>query len=57
MEVALPQWDDPDPRARTGEELAGVAGIVARYLRDGAVSVREAALPGITDRPAGVGGP
>ena len=57
MDAALSPWGDPVLRARTGEGLAGVAGIVARYLRDGAVSVREAALPGITDRPAGVGGP
>jgi hypothetical protein len=33
---ACSQWADPDPRARTAEELAGVAGILARYLGDAA---------------------
>jgi len=56
VEVALPQWDDPDLHARTAEELACVAGFVARHLRDGTGAVRKAALPIILDRPAGAGG-
>jgi hypothetical protein len=46
---------DPDPRARTAEELAGVAGILARYLRDGAGAVREAPGLVIIGRRAGAG--
>jgi hypothetical protein len=51
VDPAESQWHDPDPQARTAEELAGVAGILARYLRDGAG--REASAPGIIDPPAG----
>jgi hypothetical protein len=49
------QGDDPDPQARTPDELAGVAAILARYLRDVAAAggtEREPAEPVIIDPPA-----
>jgi hypothetical protein len=55
VDGAFSQWDDPDPHSRTAEELAGVAGILARYLRDAAAAggaVREPADPIIIDPPA-----
>ena len=60
VEPAVDQWDDPDPRARTAEELAGVAGILALYLRDAAAAggaEREPTEPVIIDPPAGAGRP
>ncbi len=33
VDPAASQWDDPDPHSRTDEELAGVAGLLAGYLR------------------------
>jgi hypothetical protein len=55
VDPADSQWDDPDPQARTPDELAGVANLLARYLRDGAGAVREASEPVIIDPPAGEG--
>jgi hypothetical protein len=52
------QGGDPDPRARTAEQLARVASILARYLRDAAAAggaVREPAEPVIIDPPADEG--
>jgi hypothetical protein len=56
VDPAGSQWADPDPRARTPDELAGVAGSLARYLRDAAETgraVREPAAPVTIDPPAG----
>jgi hypothetical protein len=55
VDPAESQWDDPGPRARTAENLAGVAAILARYLRDAAAAggaERESAEPVIVDRLA-----
>jgi hypothetical protein len=49
VDSADSQSDDPDPHARTTEELASVAGILARYLRGGAGAVRESSEPVIID--------
>jgi len=35
VDATFSQWGDPDLRARTAEELAGMADTLARYLRDG----------------------
>jgi hypothetical protein len=59
VDPADSQWANPNPRARTAEELAGVTAILARYLRDGAAAVgaeREPAEPVFIDPPAGGGG-
>jgi hypothetical protein len=59
VDPAESQWADPDPQARTPDELAGVAGILARYLRDAGAAggaEREPAEPVIIDPPAGEDG-
>jgi hypothetical protein len=56
VDPAESQWDDPDPRARTAEELAGVVAILAGYLRDAAAAGgagREPAEPVSIDPPTG----
>ena len=59
VQPAVDQWDDPDPRARTAEELAGVAGVPALCLRDAAAAggaEREPTEPVTVDPPADGGG-